>query len=223
MQIMSVTGTVVEHLRSQIIVGELEPGQKLNENRLAVTLEVSRPPIREAFRVLENDNLVFSIPRKGTFVGHLSIQDLHEVYQIREMIECYAVKLLKMKNIRDMPGVLSALSSASNPLPSSTYNLNHEKINYYNPYPEYHQKLVEGTGNERLVKCYNTISWQLARYQFMCFDPKKFKKTQREHLRIYGLIRKGDFDKAQEELRSHIDYYVKFLEQILRKKYKFNS
>jgi DNA-binding GntR family transcriptional regulator len=222
MQIMSVTQTIVENLRSLIISAKLEPGQKLSENHLAASMEVSRPPIREAFRVLENDNLVFSIPRRGTYVSQLSIQDLHQVYQVREMIECYAVKLLKAKNVRDLPGVASALSSASTPLTPPTYSSNKKKVIYHNPFPDYHQKLVEETGNDRLVKCYNSISWQLARYQFMCFDPGKAEKTQKEHMRIYTLIRKGNYDKAQETLSSHIVNYVLFLEQVLRKKYKFN-
>ena len=139
------------------------------------------------------------------------------------MIECYAIKLLKAKNIRELPGVASALSSALTPLSLPTYSSNDKKVNYYNPFPEYHQKLVEGTTNDRLVKCYNSISWQLARYQFMCFDPGKAERTQKEHMRIYGLIRKGDYDKAQETLSSHIVTYVRFLEQVLRKKYNFNA
>jgi DNA-binding GntR family transcriptional regulator len=222
MEIIGVTETIVERLRFQIIVGELEPGQKLNENHLAASMGVSRPPIREAFRVLENDNLVFSIPRRGTYVSHASIQDLHEVYQVREMIECYAIKLLKAKNLRDLPGLASALSSASAPLPLTNTSSNGKNVNYYNPFPEFHQKLVEATANDRLLKCYNSISFQLARYQFMCFDPRKAERTQKEHMRIYGLIRRGDYDKAQETLSSHIVAYVRFLEQVLRKKYKFD-
>ena len=100
MEVQNLTKRVLEYLRNRIITGELVPGQKLNENEIASRLEISRHSIREAFRVLESEQLVFSIPNKGAFVTELSDDDLLEVYQTREMIECYAVDLLKReKNI----------------------------------------------------------------------------------------------------------------------------
>ncbi|MBW2123631.1 MAG: GntR family transcriptional regulator, partial [Deltaproteobacteria bacterium] len=68
MEIRGVTKSLVDYLRTQIITGNLPPGQKLNEIRLSSDLGVSRPPLREAFRILEHDRLVASIPRKGTYV-----------------------------------------------------------------------------------------------------------------------------------------------------------
>jgi len=97
LEVQSLTKSVLEYIRNHIITGELVPGQRLNENDLAARLKVSRPPIREAFRVLESEHLVVSVPRKGAYVTELSADDLVEVYQTREMIECYAVELLKRK------------------------------------------------------------------------------------------------------------------------------
>ncbi len=85
------------------ITGELKPGQKLNECGLSEELGISRPPLRETFRILEKDQLVVAIPRKGTYVTELSIRDFEEVCQIREMVECYVVDLLKISNVRGLP------------------------------------------------------------------------------------------------------------------------
>ena len=66
MKVLGVKDSVVQSLRTQIIIGELTPGQKLNELVLSSLLGISRPPLREAFRLLENEHLAHSIPRKGT-------------------------------------------------------------------------------------------------------------------------------------------------------------
>ena len=78
MEILSVTESALQFLRRRIIIGELKPGQKLNECSLSEELGISRPPLRETFRILEKDQLVVAIPRKGTYVTELSIRDFEE-------------------------------------------------------------------------------------------------------------------------------------------------
>ena len=89
MEILNVTASTLEFLREKIITGELKSGQKLNETSLSVTLGISRPPLREAFRLLEKDHMVVNIPRKGTCVTELSIKDYGEVSQVRQILERY--------------------------------------------------------------------------------------------------------------------------------------
>ena len=93
MQILNVTSSILQFLREKITVGELKPGHKLNELSLSADLGVSRPPLREAFRILERDHLVLNIPRKGTYVTELSAKDFADISQTREMIECYCIDL----------------------------------------------------------------------------------------------------------------------------------
>ncbi|MEA3359914.1 MAG: GntR family transcriptional regulator [Thermodesulfobacteriota bacterium] len=105
MEIKTVTNIATEYLRKQIITGEMAAGQRINETDLASYLNISRPPIRETFRILENEQLVVNIPRRGTKVTNISMKDLQEVYQARKMLECYAIDILKTKNIRVLPDV----------------------------------------------------------------------------------------------------------------------
>ena len=113
MEIKSVQNSVVEYLRSQIATGRLGANQKLNENQLASKLGISRPPIREAFRILESEHLIVSIPRKGAYVTNVSIEDLLGLCQVREMIECYTIDLLKAKKIKELPQVELAFEEAT--------------------------------------------------------------------------------------------------------------
>jgi len=101
--IISVSEYLINYLRNEIITGSLAPGEKIKEYQLSETLDVSRPILREVLRTLESERLVDIIPRKGSYVSTISLEDFIELYDIREMIECKAVDLLKHKKIRTIP------------------------------------------------------------------------------------------------------------------------
>ena len=120
MEFTGVKDGMVEYLRVHIISGTFAPGQKLNEIELGNRFNISRAPLREAFRLLENEHLVMSIPRKGCYVRELSLEDCQEIFQVREMIECFAVDILRSKGITKLPGVIAAIEKmAKLPIPKS--------------------------------------------------------------------------------------------------------
>ena len=84
---------VFEALKEAILTQKLHPGERLLESELAVELGVSRTPVREAIRRLEQENLVVMIPRKGAYVAGISLKDIHEVYEIRAALEALALEL----------------------------------------------------------------------------------------------------------------------------------
>jgi DNA-binding GntR family transcriptional regulator len=211
-EILNVTATTLQHLREKIITAELKSGQKLNEASLSVNLGISRPPLREAFRLLEKDHLVVNIPRKGTFVTELSTRDYEEVSQIRQMIECYAIDLLKASNVRDLPKVDLALERASKlPMPINTVEPV-ELLNRIRVFLEFHNSLVESSGNSRLTNIYHSISFNLARYQFIYFHIHgTAQHSLDDHKNILEFIKNGNYDQAKEELRKHVDYAVELV------------
>ena len=74
---------VFNNLRDAILKGDLKPGERLLENQLADKLGVSRTPVREALRMLEQENLVLLIPRKGAQVLEISADDIKNIMEIR--------------------------------------------------------------------------------------------------------------------------------------------
>ena len=84
---------VFKTLREAILTGELEPGERLMEIKLADKLGVSRTPIREAIRKLEIEGLVNMTPRKGAVVAEISEEDLQNVLEVRRVLEKLAVEL----------------------------------------------------------------------------------------------------------------------------------
>jgi len=214
MQVLNVTGSALQFLREKIITGELKAGQKLNESHLASTLGISRPPLREAFRLLEKDHMVVSIPRKGTFVTELSVKDFEEISQLREMIECFTIDLLKEYNIKNLPKVTLSLNKALN-LPMPLNSVDPEQLlTRIRIILDFHTSLVESVGNARLTNIYNSISFNLARYQFIYFYISgAAQHSLEDHKRILDLIKMGNFDQAKEELRNHIHYAVELVKE----------
>jgi len=211
MEIKSVTDSVTEYLRKQIITGELAADQRLNESDLASRLDISRPPLREAFRILENEHLVVSIPRKGTYVSNISIEDLNEVYQARDMLECYAIDLLKARNIRDFPNVTASVESASD-LSIPAQDNREEVFTYLKAFVDFHIKLIESTGNNWVIHFYNSISSHLARYQFIyLYIPGSGRRSIEEHKQILDFIKAGNYEKAKKFMREHVNYTFEFL------------
>jgi DNA-binding GntR family transcriptional regulator len=213
MEINSVSNAVADYLRLEIITGRLGSGHKVNEVHLASQLGISRPPLREALRILEKEHLVVSTPRKGTVVSEISIEDLREVYQVREMIECYAIDLIGMKIFKDLRKIESVLSKASD-LPAPANDDPKELLQHLIVFADYHVKLIESTGNRRLVDFYRTIDLNLKRYQFMNLAiPGSEAKALEDHREILQLLKKNAYEKAKKIMRSHINLSLKSLEK----------
>ena len=84
---------VFNTLRQAILTGELKPGERLMEIKLADSLGVSRTSIREAIRKLELEGLVLMIPRKGAVVAEITEKSLRDVLEVRRALEELAIKL----------------------------------------------------------------------------------------------------------------------------------
>src|SRR5688572_719934 len=83
----SLTSLVQREIERRILGGELAPGGKLNEAELAVAMGVSRGPVREAFRALEQAGLVHTQKNRGVFVRQVSLEEANEIYEVRAALE----------------------------------------------------------------------------------------------------------------------------------------
>jgi DNA-binding GntR family transcriptional regulator len=82
----------VDSLRWLIVAGELRPGQRVNQEEVAMQVGLSVAPVREALRVLEQEGQVTYLPRRGYFVTELRVDDLREIYELRELLEARAAR-----------------------------------------------------------------------------------------------------------------------------------
>jgi DNA-binding GntR family transcriptional regulator len=82
----------VDALRRLIVAGELRPGRRVNQEDLAEQIGLSVAPVREALRVLEHEGQLTYLPRRGYFVTELRVEDLEEIYELRQVLEARAAR-----------------------------------------------------------------------------------------------------------------------------------
>jgi DNA-binding GntR family transcriptional regulator len=216
MEVVGVSEGVLKHLRVEIITRAIAPGQKLNEFTLSSSLGISRAPLREAFRILEKEHLVVSIPRKGCCVTAMSISDCRDIYGVRTMMECFAIEMIESRQIRKLPDVEMALKKTAR-LTCPNGNDPYEKFEYLRSIADFHIKLVEAAGNRRLTQLFNAIFPSLARYQSLyTYIPGLMDESEKEHGHALAWIRKGNYSKAKDSLRRHINKFIPLIEDKVR-------
>ncbi len=205
MEIRGVTESIVHHLRDRIITGELPPGFRLNEVELAKKLKVSRAPLREAFRVLENDRLIVRLPRHGSYVASLNVENLEEVFEARRMIESYVVDILESRDIRGLPKTERALNESSGMVFPSLSD-KQDMLEYVRAMTNFHISMIEAAENNWIAQFYQSITVNLMRYQFIClYIPGLTKNSYEMHQKILDSIKQGEYRLAKDHLLSHIN------------------
>jgi DNA-binding GntR family transcriptional regulator len=194
---------VYKRLKEMIEQGELQPGQKLIQEKLAANLGVSRTPLLKALQNLEYEMLVESVPRRGMYVRQISTQEMIDVYDCREAIESMAVKLLID---RAEEKELEALKAIFEPF----LMLNKIDTGYYAKADEkFHNMIIQLSGNPLLKKMSGLSEIHKKVYRFgLVRSPND---TLLEHEQIVAAIIKRDYKKADQEIRNHIDLSRKVL------------
>ncbi|MBW1691155.1 MAG: GntR family transcriptional regulator [Deltaproteobacteria bacterium] len=188
-------------LRQSIITGEIKPGTRLRETELSRSLNISRSPIREAFRILESEGLVQINPNKGTFVIHITEKDLQEIYELRILLELYglrqAFKNLAKEHFKEMEKLLQEMERK---LAVKDY------ISYLNVSHEFHEFYLERCGNERLFYIFRILKNNILAIQFFAYSyPAHGSNSLEEHKKILAALMKGDLEKAVGDLRIHLE------------------
>ena len=194
-----ITSTAIyEDLKRKISSGEIRSGEYLIEVNLTETYQVSRTPIRQALHLLEDDGLVKSIPRKGTYVKFLNTEDVIEVYQAADALEGMAVSLVTLKKSCDLNALRSLnqkMDEALDRFDVATWCLLDEK---------FHEQLVHSCGNATLIKLYDNLKVNMRRvrtfYSSIWHDKKH---SCEEHTQILDRIERGDASNAQILVQNH--------------------
>jgi DNA-binding GntR family transcriptional regulator len=206
LEIISVAGTIVHHLREPILTGELAPGLRLNETEIANQLGVSRAPLREAFMVLEHDHLIVRQPRHGCYVANMSVEHLEKLYTARSMIESFAIDVFESRKLKSFPKVEEILDvTRGTTAPPLTDR--RAMSEYLKKMAQFHNLLIEATENDWVIQFYQSIIPSLFRYQFRCFYiPGLTQNSNQLHEKILDLIKQGNYRLAKKDLLFHINH-----------------
>ena len=192
---------VFNTLREAILKGELKPGERLMELQLAAKLGVSRTPIREAIRMLEQEGLAVTMPRKGAEVAKMTLKDMEDVLEIREALDELAVKIACDKiSEKELQKLLEVKDQFENSTKTGDVKMIAEMD------VKFHDVIFESTGNPKLVTLLNNLREQMYRYRLEYIkDAEKRQILLVEHESILRAIRSRHVAEAKEAVRAHID------------------
>lgn len=185
-----------EYIKSQIIAGKYKPGHIFSENQMCIKLDMSRTPIREAFKKLENDGL---IERQGqtTLVTQIDLAELQENYDLRSMIEGYALK--QSFNSLDHNELKKFETEFHKVLQDKDWG------KYLQLDEQFHHYLTKSDDKITLQKELDLLQSQTNRMRYAIRDDQRcMKSSVQEILDIIDAIKEHNLQKAIEELQNHI-------------------
>ena len=192
---------VFKTLRQAILKGELLPGERLMEIKLAKKLGVSRTPIREAIRKLELEGLVIMIPRRGAEVAGITGKSLRNVLEVRKALEELAIELacerMTESDIEELEKSMERFKKAVD---------KGDPMNIAKADEEYYDIIFQSTDNDKLMLLVGNLREQMYRYRLEYVkDADKRSLLVTEHEHILNAIKARNVESAREYIREHIE------------------
>jgi DNA-binding GntR family transcriptional regulator len=199
---------VVEELRGMITRGDLKPGDRLVEDRLAEQLGVSRNPVREAIRALENTGLVEVRPRKGAYVSSFDVGDVRKLLELRAVLEAYAAELAAAAAHADPDGVarLTALLEGGRAASASD-----DLVRAAECHRDFHLAVERMADNPYLAHAVAPLRHQ-TELVFSVISAQREQMSWDEHEQVRDAIAAGDVTAARDATHAHMSSVVKALE-----------
>ena len=196
------TPKVADLLRNTIIHGDFKPGERLNETVISAKLGISRSPIREAFKILESENLVETYGRRGTFVKELSPKEIDETYTVVKLINVAATRLAasNMNEIRkkDLMSIMKKMEKIV-----GTNDI--DKVKRVSM--DLHTFIMRASENSLLLRIHNNLRIQQERFRIKgtSYGATEIADIVNEHIAILKALLNGDANEAELLMGNHVD------------------
>lgn len=189
-----------KEIRRQILIMQLQPNFRLKEDAWAKKMKMSRMAIREALTRLFGEGLVTSGPKGGYFVAEMTAEDIHQIWEVRQILELAAVRLAVERISQAQIDVLKKICDDFSELVEKEYVAGACEADI-----KFHEKLVESSGNNRLLKAYNYSHIPLFHQKLGKTGQylNDYQETDKEHREIVGALEKRDLKLAEEMLKKH--------------------
>jgi|GEM_PF-1728646 len=198
-QINTVEEQVYQIILNDIRTLKLLPGSRVNENQISEDLHVSRSPVRDAIKRLKGDKIIITIPNKGAFVRKLTTAELTEMYEVRLMIEGYALDSGSLPAEEETRSFLDLLGREEMAFKDRDLD-EYRTVDF-----SLHKSIVSLCHNGYLNGIYENLSWQL---YFLSleneWDLLHFQRVHNDHLKIIHNLIDGNRDVSKKLLTSHI-------------------
>jgi phosphonate utilization transcriptional regulator len=200
LQSSSLTNVVQQEVERAILAGEYPPGSKLLEAQLAERLGVSRGPLREAFRMLEEAGLVRTEKNRGVFVRDIAIDEAIEIFDLRaamdELVGRRLAEHITPAQLKEIKALVDAMEKAVKAQDAAGYHL----LNL-----QFHDRLVELAGNRKLTAIYRKLIKEISLFRRRNIDDGwPMPVSASEHRHIVRAIAAGDAEAAGRAMFNHV-------------------
>ncbi|MCK9374616.1 MAG: GntR family transcriptional regulator [Syntrophobacterales bacterium] len=188
-------------LKEMIADHRFQPGARLNIESIARELDVSRTPVWEAVRRLEQEGLVENIPNRGVFMSSLTAAQALDLYAVREVLEGMAARLAATRmDDSSLENMAQCIQRQREVIENQDY-LAYSKLDF-----EFHAAVYDACGNEWLRELLETIKNKM-RPLTLHMQPD-FSKLIDQHAELLQALRGRDPEKAEEAFRRHNQYMM---------------
>jgi DNA-binding GntR family transcriptional regulator len=207
------TQRAYERIWEKITTLELAPGAPINEQELAQELDLGLSAVREALRLLTNDNLVVVTPRHGLYVSDVNVPDLEQISEIRVSLEALCARLAAQRATPDDLVVLEALRQEQATVPPEDsrrlFDLDH-KI---------HQAVAQAAHNKYLAQTLDRLFGLSQRLWYLVLPHLGYLPTSVEkHLDLVEAVQAGEAERAEQIMREHVqEFYAHVRETLMGK------
>lgn len=191
---------VVARLRDMITEGVLAPGQRLNERVLCEQLDISRTPLREAFKVLATEGLIVLAPNRGAQVAKMGRDEVVHTFQVMGALEGLSGELACANITADELNEIKALHTQM-----AACHRKRDLPGYYRLNRAIHERINAAARNPVLTQVYRTVNARLHALRFRSnFDRRKWDAALAEHERMIELLEARDGEAMRRLLVEHL-------------------
>jgi len=191
---------VQKEIERQILSGEFEAGKRLNELEIARTLGISRVPVRECLRTLEQTGLVISRKNYGVYVRTVSLEDAREIYQMRSYIDAGVgqelAQSIAVSDFRPLEQMVARMEKA---------HAKRDAVAYHEINMAFHERMVELVGNRKLLDVYRKLLEKLDKVGVKIISHKSSvvsHKLRGKTFVLTGTLESMSRDEAKEKIRA---------------------
>ena len=202
MKMDSIVDRAGRHIQEWIVTGRFKPGEQIKEENISQRLEISRPPVREALKMLEATGLVVRKPRRGVFVPLLTQKDVWEIYTLKatlyELVTELAMNVISNGQVQELETLVveMVIIVAEDPVDLLRYQKHHKP---------FHNLLIVIAGNVRLKNFAANLHNQVTPFSYQSLQQKNhLLSSVRYHRKIIEAIKEGDRPSACRLMKQHV-------------------
>lgn len=185
-------------VRKYLLDGSLAEGERLTEEAVATRLGISKSPVREALNRLETEGLIVISPRRGAFVRRFTLEETRDLYNVREVLETYAVRVADIS-----PRLVDELEQSVDR--TREHLRNGDKLGHVDEDMRFHSLIAASTANSELMGLLENVQHKSLLSRSRTFHLSA-PATPAGHTKILEALRRGDRAAAVEAMSEHITF-----------------